>query len=299
MTSQLSTASEILTREDQDIDTWKKAIDASMATDFPLGPRIPFIQFGRFLALADKVSLNLEDKKCIDFGCGATRPFSIATLMFLFGAKNVVAIDVVPFGNHSAVAQGLWHMLAVLALEASGLEKYSTYKRKLIKSRLAEFDLAALREGRLMEGLPKAIQQNVGDYLAIEKYVGTFDVMISNSVFEHIPKLKETMQLLRKNLQPEGCIYTDIDYRDHRMYVSGLSPWAYLLDDGDVSSGYINKIRHSAMMDLIDETGFRVIASDQVVNTPPPQVTENIHSRYGTVSGCDLMVVQDTLLLMV
>jgi 2-polyprenyl-3-methyl-5-hydroxy-6-metoxy-1,4-benzoquinol methylase len=266
-------------REDQAIDTWSAAIESSMAPDFPLGPRIPFIQFGRFLALADKVSLNLKGKRCIDFGCGATRPFSIASLMYLLGAKSVIAIDVTPCQNHAGIAKGIWSMLAVLSLGASGLEKYTTYNLKLVKTRMADFDLDALQQGRLMEGLPKSIKQHVGDYLDIESELGPFDVMISNSVFEHVPDLKGTMQIFRKNLQPGGAIYTDIDYRDHRMYVSGLSPWQYLMDDDDVSPGYINKIRHSAMNQLIAETGFRVVASDQVVNVPPPQVIANIHPR--------------------
>ncbi|MCX7143122.1 MAG: class I SAM-dependent methyltransferase [Proteobacteria bacterium] len=284
-------------REGQDGGLTQAVAEYSEAAEFPQGPRIPFIQFGRFLALADGVSLSLRGKRCVDFGCGAARPFSIASLMYLLGAESAIAIDVTPCADTAAIAKGLWFMLDALSAGNSGLEQYATYDLELVKARLIDFDADALRQGRLMEGLPKAIRHCVGDYLAIESELGVFDVMISNSVFEHIPDLDRTMRAFRKNLRQGGVIYADIDYRDHRFYVSGASPWQYLMDDDDVSPGYINKVRHAAMKQLVGNAGLRIVASAQVVTPAPPEVLQNMHARYRGASVDDLAVVQDSVLL--
>lgn len=285
--------------EDQLISLWSRAADSSKATGVPRGPGAPLIQFDRFLSLMERSGVKLNAMRGLDFGCGCTRPYSIASLLYLFGVSEVVAIDVAAYQDTEApaIAKGLWLLLAVMSLGESGLEVHASYNRSTVLSRLADFDLDALRNGRLREGIPAAIQHRVGEYAQLAPEIGPIDVVVSNSVFEHVPDLQHTLAAFRTHLRNQGVIYSDIDYRDHRMYVNGLSPWEYLMDDSDVSPGYINKIRCSAMYQLLDHARLRVLASNPLVNPLPDEVRARLHARYQGLSERDLTVVQDSVLL--
>lgn len=284
-------------REDQVIALVSAAIAGATAGDFYLGPAVPFIQFGRFLSLSAQTGISLVGKRCMDFGCGAARPFSISSIMYALGAETVTAIDVAPLGDRAAMAKGVYALVVALSLRASGLEKYPGFDRKVVASRLADFDLEALRSGDLAGGLPSAIRHVQGDYLELQADIGALDVVVSNSVFEHVPDLGSTLRMFGRNLRSGGVVYSDTDYRDHRQYAMGASPWQYLVDDGDHEPGYINKLRHTAMRELIANCGFDVVESVQVENVPPTTITQNLHPRHVGTSAIDLRVVQDTLLI--
>lgn len=203
------------------LGAWVNAATESKGLNNFRGPGAPLIQFDRFLSLAENAPVRIDVDKAMDFGCGAGRPFSISTLLYLFGAREVVALDVVAYDETQApsIAKNLWLLLMIMLAGESGLEYSKLYNRKLIESRVCDFDMDALRAGRLSEGLPGAIQQKAGDYVTLADEIGSIDLVLSNSVFEHVASLRETMRLLRTHMAPSGFVYSDIDYRDHRQYV--------------------------------------------------------------------------------
>jgi len=275
------------------IEKWTDAAQASGSDNFQQGTKFTFIQFERFLNLSDTVALSLEGKHCLDFGCGGRRPFSIAAMLYLFGADQISCIDVCDVKNTPEVARGLFCLLAVMALGMSGFESKRLYRPKYIRKRIADFNLDALKAGNLRKGLPRGIKHYIGDYLDLHKQIGQLDLMVSSSVFEHIPNLEKVLKIYKMNMNPNGFIYTDIDYRDHRLYTLKLSPWQYLLDGLDVTPGYINKIRHTDMIKLINDAGFSVVSIDQVLAEPPKEVL----AKAKHISNKDLCTLQDTLML--
>ncbi len=276
---------------------WFNAIASTVHSGFNTGPAIPFIQLGRFLELADKANFNVEGKRCMDYGCGQDRTFSIATLLYLLGSESVVVIDTLPPNDESILAKRVWYLLAVLALDTSALKLKSTYQNQIIKTRIFDFDLDALKQGCLYDGLPNSIKLYTGDYHNLAEEIGELDTIVSNSVFEHDPKIETTLKIFRKYLRQDGCIYTDIDYRDHRMYVSGLSPWQYLIDDSDVSPNYINKIRTTEMKNIIHNADFNIAALNQISTPPIQEVIDQFLPKYQKLHNHDINILQDTLLL--
>ena len=276
---------------------WFNAIESTIQPGFNVGPAIPFIQLGRFLELADKVDFNVSGKRCMDYGCGQDRTFSIATLLYLLGAESVVLIDTLPPHNESMLAKGIWYLLAILALDTSALKLNPKGLNKIIKTRIFDFDLDALKQGNLYGGLPHNIKLYTGNYHYLAEEIGALDTIISNSVFEHDMKIEKTLTIFRQYLLPEGCIYTDIDYRDHRMYLEGLSPWQYLIDDSDVSPDYINKIRMIEMRKIIRRSGFDIAASNQISTSPQKETMDKFLPKYQNLHSDDIHILQDSLFL--
>jgi hypothetical protein len=92
-------------------------------------------------------------------------------------------------------------------------------------------------------------------------------------------------------------MFAAIDYRDHRAYTIGASPWQYLLDDQDHSPGYINKIRHSEMLRLIASAGFTVTQSKLIRQEPLSLESQRFIPRYGNLSEEDIKITEAHLLL--
>lgn len=282
---------------DSIISLWSNSIEATTNLDFHIGPAIPFIQIGRFLDLAAGINLDIQDKSCMDYGCGQSRSFSIATLLYLFGAKHIVSIDIESHYDEAALAKGLWCLLTVLAVDTSSLKINSFYQNKIIKARIFDFDLDALKQGLLYKGLPTAIKYYSGNYHYLAKEIGGLDIIVSNSVFEHDPEIEITLKIFKQYLHPNGCIYTDIDYRDHRLYLKGLSPWQYLIDEDDVYLGYINKIRSTEMQNIIRKSGFNISGINQESLSPPQEIIDQLRPQYKNMSNNDLNIVQDSLII--
>ena len=279
------------------LSLWTNATEATTNLDFNLGPAIPFIQLGRFLDLAAEINIDINGKQCMDYGCGQSRSFSIAALLYLFGAKSVVSIDIEPHFDEVSLAQGLWSLLAVLAIDSSAFKINPAYQDKIIKTRIFDFDLNALKQGRLYDGLPPEIKHYTGNYHHLAKKIGDLDIIVSNSVFEHDPEIEITLQIFKQYLRPDGCIYTDIDYRDHRHYLNGLSSWQYLIDNDDVSPDYINKIRSTEMRNIIRRSGFDIVKTTQLSEAPPQNIIDQLLPQYQNLQNNDLNIVQDSLIL--
>lgn len=279
----------------------KQAIDDLLnrltAPAYAWGPAIPFVQIKRLAEMLARQRTSLHGKTCIDFGCGAIRPLSMSSLMYLLGADNVLAVDMAKPGDEASRAVGLYALvLAVLsdrlAIDTTGL----AVTPRALRERCAAFDLGALSSGDL-RGVPSAIRLRTGDYAALPAQEQRFDLLTSFSVLEHVADVPASLCGFRSSVSAAGMVYAAIDYRDHRRYTMRASGWQYLLDDGDHAPGYINKIRHSEMLRLIGAAGFVVAEIEVVREEPSPQELVGFLPRYRDMPHDDITITEAHVLL--
>ncbi len=262
------------------------------------GGHYSFLQISQLLELGRAYPNLIKDKRIIDFGCGAARPIASSALLYLLGASSTLAIDLErPFDPAAVAVANYGNIIAVISGVAPIDFTLSDVDISYARSRAADFDLAGLLQGELYESLPRAVNYRVCRYQDLTVDEKKFDLMISSSVFEHVADIEDVLTDARQAISTSGYIYTSVDFRDHRLYSQGLSPWQYLLDGGDHEPNYINKIRYTSMVAVFNRTGFEIVSSKIVREELPPSVDNELLPEYRMLSTLDKEAVEARFLL--
>ncbi len=278
----------------QEID---RLLGQLVAPAYAWGPASTFVQLKSIVELLALQRISLHGKTCIDFGCGAVRPLSVASLLYLLGADNVLAVDMVEPPAEAPVAVGVYALiLAVLSGRLGTDTTRVAVTPRALREQCAAFNLGALLDGDL-RGVPGTIRLRNGDYLALPPQERRFDLLTSYSVLEHVADLPSYLAGFRTSISDAGLLFAAIDYRDHRRYTVQASRWQYMLDDGDHAPGYINKIRHSEMRRLIAAAGFAVAQSRVVHEEPSAQELVGFLPRYRDMVSDDVTITEEHVLL--
>jgi len=262
----------------------------SVDPQFVIGPYVPQIQFAHFLELTVGRGMFLRGKKVIDFGCGAHRPLSGALLYYLCGAREALALDIEAMFDRGSVAIGvISQVLSIMFAKCQFDFASAGVDQKVVLQRLADVDLPALLKGDLRRGLPRSIQWRNSFYETLPLEEKAFDVLISNTVFEHISDLSGTLGTLRENINPDGFMVIVIDYKDHRIYNgTAQSYFQYLMDGSDHLPGYINKVRHSAFIQIARDAGFGVENCVLETTHPSPEERARFLPEFEALSEIDI-----------
>lgn len=272
-------------------------LDRLTVPAYAWGPASTFFQFKQMSDLLTRQGISLHGKTCVDFGCGAIRPLSIASLLYLFGADNVTAIDVAPLHAEPPVAIGLYALVLAVMSGRLGIDTTClAVPPSTLRERCAAFDWGALLKGDL-RGVPQAVRYRAGDYLELPAHERRFDFLTSYSVLEHVAELPSYLFAFREAISDAGAIYAAVDYRDHRVYTIGASRWQFMKDDGDHAPGYINKIRHSRLLQIVAVAGFKVAQIRIVQEEPSPEDLIGFLPRYLDMSRDDIITTEAHLLL--
>jgi hypothetical protein len=272
-------------------------LDRLVMPAYGWGPATTFFQLRQMAELVGRQGISLHGKTCVDFGCGAIRPLSTASLLYLLGADHVSAIDLAPPHDERSVAIGLYALLLAVMSGRVGIDTTTLgVPPSALRERCATFDWGALVKGDL-RGVPPAIRLQTSDYLGLPAHERRFDFLTSYSALEHVADLPSYLGAFREAISDAGAIYIAIDYRDHRAYTIGASRWQFMIDDGDHTPGYINKLRHSELLQLITSAGFKVVQSRTVREEPSPQDLIDFLPRYQDMSRDDLTTTEAHLLM--
>jgi 2-polyprenyl-3-methyl-5-hydroxy-6-metoxy-1,4-benzoquinol methylase len=236
------------------------------------GPDIAALYYNRFVEIAAPYRINVKGKRVVDFGCGQARPLGLAILHHLSGADSVLAIDLQDISDQAAVS------LNAATTVLSALSGTLTFDFNALggnwdtlRMRSTEYDLPKLLANDLIGGMPGRVNFRQDYFQSLAPSDRRFDILVSNSVFEHVHGVPEVLASMRESVSSDGAIYIAIDYHDHRVYARGSSAsrWQYLMD-GDDDNGDINCIRHTAFLELINEAGFDVVQCRREEATPTP-----------------------------
>jgi hypothetical protein len=157
-----------------------------------------------------------------------TRPFSVASLLYLAGTNEVTCVDYASLSSETDVALGVSSLLSSVLvngmpnLAISDTSATDARIRKLI----ADFDVKRLFLGNLSAKRHK------------------FGIMFSGLVLEHVVDLDACLALHRKSINLDGLACHAVDLRDHRYHHNGKSKWQFTIDRSDILLGYISKLRY-------------------------------------------------------
>lgn len=116
-----------------------------------------------------------------------------------------------------------------------------------------------------------------------------FDLIISNSVLEHVPEpeLPALLGECRRILKPAGICSFWVDYQDHWSYFDkGLSPHNFLQFSDRIwplynpGLQYQNRLRHSDYIKAFESSGFEVLSVEPRLGEAPSMQIAEKFARY-------------------
>lgn len=146
----------------------------------------PKVAIDTYLLALKKHNYSIKDKKVLVFGYGGR--FDVGCGLIEHGAKQVVLVDLFTYPDPKRNR--------VL------LEQYPSLLRENDSFVVPSGEELILIQGDVLEKY-------------IQEAIGKVDLVISNSVFEHIVKVERIVEVLAQLLLPEGAHYHNIDLRDH------------------------------------------------------------------------------------
>jgi SAM-dependent methyltransferase len=162
--------------------------------------------------------IPIEGAVHVDIGCGSVNPLARLFTHLMLGVDRVVGIDLDVPTDLDESARNLARLAGAAILDPSRIYGDYPITPQKVLGNLAGFDLAKLQRGdpsgadqRRMGLLQKPIESTG---LA----TASVDVVISNSVFEHLPQLDATLAELARITKPGGYGLHGIDTVDHRWY---------------------------------------------------------------------------------
>lgn len=234
----------------------------------------------------------LANKTVLDFGCGTHEALAISITLWASGAKAVIALDQEAIQWPALTARFLYDWIIHCITEPDRY-LWPDVSREHFVARLTSLGLAQLKAGQLEQlyaSLP--LRHLCGPAASLSTLPdGSLSYVLSQSVMEHIQRPSEVLAVLYQKMTGGGLLCFAIDYRDHRVYVEGASPWQYLVDDGDYLPGYINKLRHNAMLEIFTAQGFRLVSGQLVRQEVPASIMAQCLPKYRNLTSEDLETV--------
>lgn len=231
---------------------------------------------------------RLRDKVYCDLGCGAFHPFGISTVMYLNGAASTIALDLQPAAPERA-AEALADLLCDCLADPDRWH-FSDIEPEEVLRRARRFDLAALRAGRLAEGIGDAPLQHVlTDIHDPELGEEVLDVISSRGVLEHFLDFRVAAERLFALTRRGGVAYHHIDVVDHRAYSGpGHHYWSYMAEDEGWSDGVVNRLRPSELRASFEDAGFEILRWNLRIGEMPEDFRPQIRGRYRGMAREDL-----------
>jgi hypothetical protein len=217
-------------------------------------------QIAHAFHLSDLGGTNpVRGKICLEIGSGWV--LSHALILYLLGAKRVLAVDIEPIAYPSFLYCSIHKSnISVIRDILSPFEDHAEIRQRLDNLvKIRKFDLGILEDLGIQYIAPIDLSKTPLDI--------TYDFCFSNSVLEHVPK-KAVVPLLKNlasKLSLHGKMIHRIHLEDHKSCEN--SPFDFLCEpDGtftaDIESVRGNRIRKNEWCDLfssIDCLDFKII----------------------------------------
>lgn len=123
------------------------------------------------------------------------------------------------------------------------------------------------------------------------------DLILSNSVLEHVNDIKDLFKQLKRVLKKDGRMFHIVDYRDHffkypfHFLLFSNYFWNYILNPGDLP-----RYRITDHNNLLKEFGYNCLVLEKTENIEElEKIKSHIHSRFGHYPFNELAVTQAVL----
>ena len=218
--------------------------------------------FGLFQELLKYSHFKLDEATIIDLGCGSINPYGFLFLFLMLGAKRGIAIDLDEIQNVPKAVQALADCAAMMLINPRGLVGEYAITREQVLRNVASFDLARLGVGDPVGLDPQRLSYRRESISALSLGDNEADLVISNSLLEHIARVDEVIVELGRITRKGGIHIHNIDGSDHRRYWDPrCHPLKFLTEPSNEALRYgSNRIRPCDFIPLFERYGFELIA---------------------------------------
>ncbi|MFQ5486282.1 MAG: methyltransferase domain-containing protein [Desulfobacterales bacterium] len=222
---------------------------------------------------------TLKNKVYCDLGCGNYHPFGVSAVMFLNGAGSTIALDLQDCDKHraaEALADLLCDCCCTNRWNWTGVDKLD------FLNKVQQFDIDALQEGRLEEGLAglplRRILTDIHNPILEENSI---DIMTSRAVLEHFLNFGVAVERLFALMRKGGVACHHIDLVDHRAYVNpNYHYWSFLAEDDAWSDGLVNRLRSCEIRPYFERAGFEILHYENRIGKMPDGFITQVAGRF-------------------
>jgi SAM-dependent methyltransferase len=217
--------------------------------------------------------LPLKGAVFLEVGSGSFNPFARMLTHLMAGAQRAWCLDLDPPNNDATTVEALARLAGETVIDPTRLfGEYPIERREIIEN-LVGFDLAKMRRGD-WSGLDRNridfLQRSITDTGLPDHSV---DVVVSNSVFEHLADINGALSELSRITKPRGYAIHGIDVIDHRWYANPKMHQLEFLTvkSNDTIFAESNRLRLCDFESKFAEHGFKIV--DQWPCNPVPVST--------------------------
>jgi SAM-dependent methyltransferase len=209
----------------------------------------------------EKHNIPIANATYVDIGCGAINPFGFMFLYLMLGAKKCFCLEPDSLQNPDLILENLAQTVGKIIINPQKVvADYPITREEIIKN-IASFKLESLAQGEW-----KGLDQNRLIYLQESVTNNTIpdneaDVMVTNSVLEHLPDLDAAFKEFNRITKKGGYGIHNIDGIDHWSYSNPqFHPLEFLkVDTLDAIVHLSNRIRPLSFVEIFERHGFEVL----------------------------------------
>jgi methyltransferase family protein len=236
--------------------------------------------------------VSIENVSYFEIGCGVHNPFAQSAIFYLNGADLTRAVDKDRIENLERSSVALFDLLIDCYVNPDAWHR-SQIDREDYYARLALFDLNALKNGRLYEGISKCpLHHESSDILNCSISDNSVDIMTSRAFLEHVMvDFRSVLSRLYAMMKPGGVAFHEVDLRDHRWIKPGYNKWSFMTQNRQESHLGFNQLRSCEMRDSFDKAGFEILSWETEVEKMPEVLRGQLNDHYSRMSLDELSII--------
>jgi SAM-dependent methyltransferase len=203
---------------------------------------------------------ELQGATVVDLGSGSLNPLVFGFLLLMLGAERAYSVDLEPAQDLERAVRALATAAGWLLVDAARVTGRHAMAPRAVLENLRGFDLPKLaagnRDGMSSERLIYRLESVYGLSLAD----GEADLVVSVSLLEHLDRIDDALESLRRVTRHGGAGHHVVDFIDHRVYTGEVpNPLDFLKIDARSPLVHgSNRIRCSQLCSLFERHGFAV-----------------------------------------
>ena len=234
----------------------------------------------------------------VDLGCGSLNPFALSFLLLMLGVERAYAIDIEPIQDFRVASQAMAAAAGAMLLDPSKIVGAGRISPEAVLKNLNGFQLPLLAAGDPAGIAGDRLQHRVESIYDLSLGDGEVDAVFTVSVFEHLERVDEALDSLRRITRPGGVGCHVVDFSDHRRYAEsyGISnPLEFLTVDSFAPAErmhWSNRLRCGEICAMFERHGFAV-EDAQSAWTEPVSTQERAEfvEPYRSMSLQDLEII--------
>lgn len=219
---------------------------------------------------------KLQGATIVDLGCGSVNPFTFSFLLLMLGAERAYAVDLEPIQDLGMATRALATAAGWMLLNPKQVLGADITTPIDVLGNLHDFELPLLADGdpagvaadRLLHVRESVYELSVRDEEA--------DAVFSVSLLEHLDRVDDALESLRRITKPGGVGIHVVDFVDHRIYSGATANWFEFLKEPSAASLVhgCNRMRCDELCAAFAQHGFIVERADRWGHLPPPTAEE-------------------------